>query len=176
MTKLSSFIIMLLLLSNGICNAQNETELKAQALKSAKETSQALLDLDYETIIKYTHPNIVEASGGKAKMVSLLETVMHKAKGMGVIIEKSEIGNLLNFTKEQGQYRCLIENSLVISMQTQKKRIRNKSSLFGFYDADIKQWYFVEAAKLNNAQVNSFFPDFKTSITIPVDEQSVEDF
>ncbi len=175
MTKTFSLILMLLLVGNSISFAQNEAELKASALTSAQETSQALLDLDYATIIKYTHPNIVEATGGKDKMISLLESVMSKAKAMGVIIDKSEIGNLLSFKSEQGEYRCLIENYLVITMQTQKKRIHKKSSLFGFYNADIKQWYFVEADKLNNAQANSFFPDFKTSIVIPVNEQSVKD-
>jgi len=167
---------MLLLFSKGICSAQNETELKDLALTSAKASSKALLDSDYETIIKYTHPNIVQASGGKDKMVSLLESVMNNAKNMGVNIEKSEVGKLLSFTNEQGQYRCLVENYLVISMQTQKKRIHRKSSLFGFYDAEIKQWHFVEADKLNTVPANTFFPDFKTSIRIPIDEQNVEDF
>jgi len=167
---------MLLLLGNGICFAQNEAELKAEALTSAKATSEAVLVLDYETIIKYTHPNIIQATGGKDQMISLLETAMNNAKNIGVVIEKSDIGNLVAFEQEQGQYRCLIENNLVITLQTQKKRIRNKSFLFGFYDAEIKQWYFVEANKLNSTSVVTYFPDFKTSISIPADEQTVEDF
>lgn len=168
-------ILIVLLLVSSTVFAQTEEALKKQAVKEAGETAQAMLDLDFKTITKYTHPNIIKAMGGKDQMVAILENSFSGMTQSGVKFEESKVGKLLTFKKEQGQYRCLIENFLTMSMQQQGKRVKRKSTLFGFYNDKIKQWTFVEANKMQGGTAASLFPDFKTSITIPVDDQKVED-
>ena len=165
----------LLLLGSVFSFAQTEDELKSLAIAQAKETSQAMLDQDYKTIVKYTHSNIADMMGGKDKMLTTIEASMSGMEEAGVSFDKSEIGELLAFKKEDGEYRCLIESYLVMTMKLQKKRISKKSSLFGFYDAEAKHWTFVEANSISGPAGKQFFPDFKTNIEIPEDEQTIED-
>lgn len=165
--------LLLLLISTSIF-AQTEEALKKQAIKEASETAQAMLDLDFKTIAKYTHPNIIKAMGGEDKMIAILENSFGGMLQSGVKFEESKIGKLLDFKKEQNQYRCLIENFLTMSMQQQGKRVKRKSTLFGFYDEKIKKWTFVEANKMQGGAASKLFPEFKTSITIPIEDQKVE--
>lgn len=170
-------IFLLFLLVSTTLAAQTEEELKAMAIKDAKATSQATLDMDYKGIIKYTHPNIINAMGGSEKMEEILkQSFSGMLEEAGISIDKSDIGELLAIKKEEGEYRCLIENSIVMTLRVQKKRISKKSTLFGFYNETNKQWTFVEANKLGKGGSEQFFPNFKTSIEIPEDQQTIEDF
>lgn len=61
---MKKFFLLLLVISTNVF-AQTEAALKKQAIKEASETAQAMLDLDFKTITKYTHPNIADKMGGK---------------------------------------------------------------------------------------------------------------
>ena len=108
-------------------------------------------------------------------MIAILEQSFGGMKEAGIKFEESKTGKLLAFKKEAGEYRCLIENFLVMFMKLQKKRIKRKSSLFGFYNSSEKHWVFVEADKLGSDAASQFFPNFKTAIEIPQDQQEIED-
>jgi len=174
MNKIKLLFIAIAITGVNLATAQSDDELKALALSDAKATAKAMLDSDFETIAKYTHPNIAAVVGGKDKMVAMLEQSFGGMKEAGISVDESSVGKLISFKKEDGEYHCLIENYLVMTMQLQKKRVSKKSTLFGFYHPEEKQWTFVEANKLGEGS-SQFFPDFKTSIEIPDDQQTVED-
>ncbi len=129
--------------------------------------------MDFETVLKYTHPTIIENSGGKEV---LLETITKAFKGLeaqGFVFEKAEVVDVSNIIKENREYHCLVQNSN--QMKVTGTRIKSKSYLFGFYDAKKQQWYFLEAEQLKNkALIDKFFTEFKTSINIPEDETITE--
>ncbi|GAA3591583.1 hypothetical protein Q4Q39_05110 [Flavivirga amylovorans] len=174
MNKAFSTIVMLLLFCGSITFAQSTEELKALALRDAKTASQATLKMDFDKLLDYTYPSILELMGGKEKAIELLKSTFNTMKESGFVFEKAEILGVSDVVFEDDQYRCYIEgfNQMVMS----GKRMKSKSYLFGIYNSEAKFWYFMEAKQLKNeAMMNLVFPNFKTSLKIPEDEMTTED-
>ncbi|NER14209.1 hypothetical protein GWK08_12215 [Leptobacterium flavescens] len=166
--------LLLLFLAVSFATAQTTKELEESALRDAKAAADATLKFDFENVLKYTHPKIIEASGGKDALINVLESTFATMKSQGFVFEKAEVNGVSNVVFEQDEYRCIIEG--YNQMKLDGKRISSKSYLFGFYNKEQKHWYFLEAARLKNAQlVSVLLPDFKTDIEIPEDEIKTED-
>ncbi|WP_347923239.1 hypothetical protein [Pontimicrobium sp. SW4] len=164
---------MLLLVCGSISFAQNKSELKAQALKDAKTTSQATLKFDFETVLKHTYPGVVTLMGGQEKAINLLESTFNSMAQEGFVFEKAEIINVSDIVYEQDQYRCYVESYNQMTMNN--LRIKSKAYLLGIYNANLKYWYFIEAKQVkNSALMAQVFPDFITALVIPDNEMTQE--
>lgn len=165
---------MLLISVGSISFAQNKETLKASALRDAKITSEATLNLDFETVFKHTYPSIIDVMGGKEKALELLKTAFDTMKSQGLVFEKAEVKQVSDIVFEDEQYRCYVEG--FNQMKMRNLRIKSKSYLLGIYNADEDIWYFLEAEKLKNeALINMILPNFKTSLNIPDDEMTTEE-
>ncbi len=151
-----------------ISNAQTEQELKDLAMAQAKITSDATIAGDYDTVLNYTLPGVLELMGGKEAALVIVAEAMNGLKEQGLSFESSEVTAIIDFAREEEQYRCVVENKVVIKGETSS--ILSTSYLFGIYDDAISQWYFVEAAQLKNAALlDMILPGFKTELEIPDD-------
>ncbi len=164
---------MLLLFCNSISFAQTTEELKTSALRDAKITSSATLKMDFETVFKHTHPNIIKLMGGKEKGIELLKNTFETMKTQGFVFEKADILGVSDIVFEQEKYRCYIEGFNQMTMNGM--RIKSKSYLLGIYNKEDKIWYFIEAKQLKNkAMLDMVLPNFKTSLVIPKDDMQTE--
>lgn len=171
MKRLLLFIL-LPLLSYG--QEQNVEALKKLAERDAKVAAKATLSSDFKTVLEYTHPNIIEASGGIDVLLPQIESMFEKMKENGFLFKKIEVDFVSDIIKEQGEYRCYIRNINV--MVVEDRTIKSTSYLLGFYLEDKKNWVFLEADKMEvKQQRDLFFPGFKTSLDIPKDTVEVID-
>jgi len=167
---MNKFIIILMLLSigNGVY-AQNKTD----ALRDAKITSEATLKMDFKTVLKHTHPNIVKLMGGEEKAITFLKSTFDSMTSQGFVFEKADVVSVSDIVQEQGEYRCIIEGYNQMTMSGM--RIKSKSYLLGFYDDVKKIWYYLEAKQLKNeAMLSQVLPSFETTLNIPDDETTTE--
>ena len=174
MNKITSTILMLLLFCSSISFAQSTEALKASALRDAKIAAQANLKMDFNKVLDYTYPSILELMGGKEKAVELLNSTFNTMKENGFVFEKADVLGVSDIVFENDQYRCYIQgfNQMIMSGM----RIKSKSYLFGIYNSEAKFWYFMEAKQLKNeAMMKQIFPNFKTSLEIPDDEMTTEE-
>lgn len=169
MNKLKK-ILLLVLVATSI-NVFSQT--KEDALKDAKATSKATLDMDFETLLKYTLPSVIEVMGGKDATLNVLKTTFEGMKLQGFVFEKADINSVSDIVKEQGQLRCVVEG--YNQMKMSKQRISSKSYLLGIYNDTDKHWWFIEAKQLkNSAFIDKILPDFETNLEIPEDDVKVE--
>jgi len=163
-----SLLILLLFITIGY------SQTKEEALRDAKITAKATLDMDFKTVLKHTYPPILKLMGGEDAAVSFIKQTFESMESQGFTFEKADVQEVSDVIKEHGQYRCYSHSINVMKMG--KQRITSKSYLLGIYDEDKKIWYFLEAEKLKNkALADQILPDFKTSLNIPKDEMSFED-
>lgn len=172
MLKKSIYILFICLTAQVF--PQNTETLKAQALRDAKEATQATLKEDFKKLLTYTHQNILDAAGGAEVMESYLKTTFAQMKADGFTYEVAETKAVSDVVKEQGEYRCYVENYIVMVMKD--KRIFSTSYMLGFYNETTKRWSFVEAKEMKNTgSIIAYFPDFKTNINIPENTMKMED-
>lgn len=162
-----------LLLFLGIMLGNAQT--KESALADAKITAQATLKGDFKTVLDYTHPNVIEASGGIDALLPQVQNMMEEMKtNQGFVFKKADVLEVSEIVQEQGEHRCFIKNLNVMEISGQT--YQSTSYLMGFYIDNLDHWVFVEAEKMKNPQmVQTFFPDFKTSLNIPQDDLKVLD-
>ena len=154
--------------------SQDLKMLKASAERDAKAATQATLKEDFKTLLTYTHPNILDAAGGAEVMESYLKTTFSQMKANGFAYETVETKSVSDVVKEQGEYRCYIEN--YNQMRMKDKRIISTSYMLGFYNETTKKWTFVEAKEMKDTgTIIAYFPDFKTSLKIPENTMKMED-
>ncbi|MDY8135319.1 hypothetical protein [Aquimarina sp. 2201CG5-10] len=161
--------LLLLLFVSGSIFSQNTGKLKKMAIRDAKAISEASLKKDINTILNYTHPKIHKKYGEK-ELTATMDEIFRTMTAQKIKIVSSNVDEVTEIKKEQGEYRCLVKNT--IKMDFNGRTVTLKSSLFGFYDKKKSQWYFVESNKLlDDPATQKIFSRFKTEIDIPVDEQ-----
>lgn len=160
--------LLLLVVAATNLNAQTEQELKDLALAQAKITSDATVAGDYSVVLSYTFPQVLDMMGGKDAALETVTTAMDGMKQQGFSITKSEVKELVGFAQEDEQYRCVIKNYIVLNHTDYV--INSTSYIFGVYDADAAQWFFIEGSQLKNAALaQEVIPGFKTALNIPDD-------
>ncbi|MFP4844557.1 hypothetical protein [Winogradskyella sp. PE311] len=170
MNKIKTIIFLLLIALNF--NAFSQT--KEDALSDAKIASKATLEMDFELLLKYTLPKVIDLMGGKDAALTLLKSTFDGMKTQGFVFEKAEILGVSEIVKEQGQYRCIIEGKNQMKMTGQ--RIKSKSYLLGIYNDVESHWWFIEAKQLKNkAMTAQVLPEFETVLEIPDDQVEVEE-
>jgi hypothetical protein len=173
MNKQLSIFLMLLLFGSSISFGQDLAELKEFALRDAKISSEAALKMDFETVLKYTHPGVIKLMGGKEKGLELIKSIFEKMMSQDFVFEKADVIGASDVVFEQNEYRCYIEGFNQMTMNG--VRTKSKSYLLGIYNTTDKFWYFIEAKQLKNeALFNMVFTDFKTSLVIPDDDMTTE--
>ena len=90
--------------------SQDLKALKSTAMRDAKAATEATKKEDFKTLLTYTHPNILEAAGGAEVMEEYLKTTFNQMKANGFVYEKVETKSVSDVVKEQGEYRCYVEN------------------------------------------------------------------
>ena len=92
----------------------------------------------------------------------------------GFKYEVAQTKSVSDVVKEQGEYRCYVENYNVMKMNN--KRITSTSYMLGFYNEEKQKWTFVEAKEMKaSGTIIAYFPDFKTSLNIPENTMKTSD-
>ena len=149
-------------------SAEKTKSLKTSALRDARATSKATLKGDWKTVIHHTHPNVVKAMGGPEAAADLIGSMMNDMSEM-LSIDQSKVGDVSEIAYEQGEYRCLVENYLTVTVSG--LITKKLSYLFGVYDPQKEIWYFIEANELKDKKSRELLlPGFKTALEIPDDK------
>ncbi|WP_179337493.1 hypothetical protein [Winogradskyella ludwigii] len=169
MNKLKKILLLVLVVTSINVFSQTKTE----ALRDAEITSKATLNMDFETVLNYTLPSVLDMMGGKDAALNVIKATFEGMKTQGFVFEKADINGVSEIVKEQGQFRCVIEgyNQMIMSGQ----RVSSKSYLLGIYNDAENFWWFIEAKQLKNeALVDKVLPNFETKLDIPEDDVKVE--
>lgn len=162
-------LLVLLLCGHSALSAQTKTE----ALRDAKIAATSTLNGDFETLIKYTHPKVIEFMGGEKNALDIIKSSFESMAREGLVFEKADVISVSEVVLEQGEHRCYIEG--YNQMKMPGIRIKSKSYLLGFYDAEKKAWSFIEASKVKDSNLmDKIFPKFKTALEIPEDTMETE--
>jgi len=163
MNKIKFLLFTYLFCAIQTLSAQKDinTIIQSQAEKVVKSVFEA----EYDTLIKYTHPNVIEFSGGKDVMLKAIKKQMADFESQNVTIDKVEIGDEIIAQRYGKEYHALVPKTIIMTIQGQT--LITEGYLFGFSNTEGNDWTFVEADKLKSEAAERIFPNFKTNITIP---------
>jgi hypothetical protein len=112
-TLISSIILLIVVLGG-------HAQTKEGAMQDAKLAAQGSMSADYESIIKYSLPEIIELMGGKEAAKTSISAMYKSMNEQGLVFEKAEILEVSDIVQEQGQSRCTVKSYNEMTMTGQR--------------------------------------------------------
>ena len=158
-------LLMLIALSSS---AQGEKEI---IYAEAKKLADAILAGDFETVVDYTHPNLLEKMGGRQAMLQTLEVGLLQMEQNGLGFDQVEIGQPKKIYRTGEELFALVPQTL--DMKAPDGRIRTKSHLLAISPDNGATWYFLDTAQLDNERALQLLPKFNPDLKIPTPRKPV---
>ena len=157
-TKALAFIICLLSIN---ASAQYETIIKIQAMEMAK----AILAKDVEKVVQYLPPKLVEASGGKAKVLTVRDSLNKFMQQFGAEIKKITIGNPAKVISYKDQLQTTLPQ--ITQIRFMQGTIVIESTLVAISEDKGRHWYFVDTNIYRSGKLKEALPGLSPELVIP---------
>jgi hypothetical protein len=168
------FFLLSLIISSIISNAQinNADSLIANNLKdAAQKMGNLFIAKDYNNYVKYIHPNILNAIGGKEKMATLLKTSLADMEKQGYTFKGVTIGQAISIIHFDKQLQSIIPQLLEI--KTSEGRLIATSYLLAISNDDGKTWYFADTSGKPINEIKAIIPHLSDQLIVPAKTQPV---
>lgn len=155
------FVITLLHLAI-VAGAQNlSTTIKVQAMDMAS----ALMKNDFNTFIKYMHPNIIAFAGGKEKMRKDMDSAYDAMKLFGVSFKRYWIGTPGEIVSYKDQLQAVLPESTII--KTPLGELTAETSVIVISPDNGKNWWFIDTNVYKADKLKNILPDISPKLVIP---------
>ena len=142
--------------------AQNmQSTVKAQAMEMAK----AVLAKDVEKLVKYMHPKVVEAAGGKEKMLIARDTMNKYMQQFGAEIKKVTIGNPGTIISYKNELQTTLPQTTEVKVMA--SLISAETTLIAISEDKGIHWYFIDTSIYRSDKVKKLLPNLSPDLVIP---------
>lgn len=135
----------------------------------AEETAQASLNGDFEKLVDYTYPAVIEMGGGKDKTVAFLKNEFQQLKSEGFEIVSVVIGDASRIEKLENQLFALIP--MKITLKVPQGKAASESTLVGISNDNGENWKFISG--VSQDKFKKIFPKAAQIIQIPEEKMPV---
>lgn len=133
------------------------------------EMKNSFLNGDYQKVVKYSLPKVVEMMGGEQQMIEATQTSMESMKAQGFVVEDISFSEASPFVTQNGVLQCSLTQELI--METPEGKIQNKTSIIAVSRDDGENWNFLDASGMPIDLVKTIFPDLHPDISIKESER-----
>ncbi len=159
--KLLLFSISVILLS--LCTeAQNlSTTIKVQAM----DMGNAVIRNNFNSFVKYMHPNIIEFAGGKEKMKTKMDSAYQVMKQFNVTFKRYWIGNPGEIVNHKNQLQAVLPQ--ITTMITSLGELTAETYMIAISDDKGKIWRFIDTNVYKADKLKNIMPDLSPKLVIP---------
>lgn len=154
------------------CNCTfSQNQFSKKIISDCEKMIFAMKNKDYNTILNYTYPKIIEIGGGKNKLFSLIKSSYEKMEKEGFFFEDEILGEPQKVYIAGKELHCIVPKNEI--MKTPKGRIKATYYLLGISKDDGKNWFFIESHMLNSENIKTIFPNFNYDLKIPKNSKPI---
>jgi hypothetical protein len=135
-----------------------------------QELMAAVFKADVDTVLKYTHPMVVGALGGRAIAAKVLKPSLDKLLADGVKLEEFTFPAPPIFLKGTEHEFVIVPTKMI--MDVNGTRVQSLNYQFGARAVGETQWLYIEGSKVNQKNVVKFFSDFPKDHQLPTTERT----
>jgi len=159
--KFLLFSVGVILLS--LCTeAQNlSTTIKVQAM----DMGNAVIRNDFNSFVKYMHPNIIAFAGGKENMKIKMESAYQMMKQFNVTFKRYWIGSPGEIVKYKNQLQAVLPESTIL--KTPLGELTAETSMIVISNDNGKNWWFIDTNVYNSEKLKNILPDLSPKLVIP---------
>lgn len=120
---------------------------------------------DVDTVLKNTHPKVIDMMGGPAKAREIMEKVLAKMVAMSMKIEDLKFPSEPVFLTGKENQFVIVPTKMIIAVG--EKRIESLNYQFGARRIGGTKWGYIEGSRVNRDNVAKWFPDFPNDQKFP---------
>jgi hypothetical protein len=125
----------------------------------------AMYGSDVDTMVRYTHPAVIEAQGGEEQTRKVVQETLLKVQEMGIQLESMTFPAPPDFLEGGGRRFAVVPTLSIVSARGQ--RLESLNYQLGVLEPGAKGWTYVEGSRINKDNVQSLFPGFPASYDFP---------
>jgi hypothetical protein len=120
---------------------------------------------EIDTVLRYTHPTILQQLGGPEQARRVLADAITKLSRSGMKIEAFSFPQPPQFFEGGGRRFVFVPTLSIIS--NKDARVESLNFQLGILDPGTKEWKYVEGSRLTTENVQIFFPGFPKDRPFP---------
>jgi len=160
-SKLFLFVLFALILASTAKGQNLSTTIKVQAM----DLGSALMKNDFETFVKYMHPNVIAYAGGKEKMKAKMDSAYAAAKLFGLSFKRYSIGSPGEIVSYKDQLQTVLPE--ITTIKTPMGELTVETSMIVISPDGGKNWWFIDTNVYKVDKLKGILPDISPSLVIP---------
>lgn len=138
----------------------------------AQEVNDAFGRRDFARMVDLTYPKLVEAAGGRDKMISGLASGVKEMEAEGVTVLSSMTGPPRQIIEISGSIYAVLPTTLKV--KAKDGIFQTESSMIGISSDQGTNWTFIDAGGKDRTQLKSLLPDAAEKLTLPPEREPVK--
>ena len=138
----------------------------------SKEITDAFTNKDYQKVLELTYAKVIEAGGGREKMMATMQKEIKSMETEGVVMLSTTAGSPTNFVHDSGSIYAVVPVSLKI--KAQDGVFQTEGTLIGISSDGGANWTFIDAAGEDDPDLNTLSPSILKELKLPRDKPPVK--
>ena len=151
------------------CNSQHKEVIPESAKDNLKiqvdQMVHALISKDYNTLLKFTYPKLIENKGGPDKAMAEIIEAVESLKKQDIALDSISIGQPTEFVKAGNEIHTIIPETLFI--QVPRGILKSEGYLIGITQNLGKTWHFIDGADVNTSNITTILPNYNPKLRLP---------
>ena len=150
-----------------VCSHADEVEKKM--LEAAQQCSDAGITKDWDAVVKFMPPIVIEMSGGKEQVIAAAKAADQQLAADGFTVQKATVSEPIRKKEINGTMYAIIPQQLSISIPQGK--LRHKGYMLGISKQPYGTWHFMSITRGSEPQLKQMFPDIAADFEFPAPEK-----
>jgi len=142
---------------------------EAQVLEEIKTAGQiyayAQIHGDYEILLDFTYPVLIEKAGGREAMKSILKQIQETKINKGQRLIKLTLGEHIQYTTNATEVHAVVP--VTTTTKVPGGTITAETNLIAVGTEGRDNWYFIETTSINEKNINKILPNWDFNLELP---------
>ncbi|EPR69356.1 hypothetical protein [Cyclobacterium qasimii] len=152
-----------------VCICQFTLTAEAQVIEEIKTAGQiyayAQIQGDYEILLDFTYPKLIERAGGRTAMKNILKQIQDTKINKGQKLTALEFGDDIQFTTNATEVHAVVP--FITVTKVPGGTITSESTLIAVGTESRDNWYFIETTSINEENISKVLPSWDHSLELP---------
>lgn len=163
MKTVQKFFLAIVVAVLAISNLAAQVEIDIQDAVSAY--FDAKLCEDYETLVGFTYPDVVEKAGGEDKVRKAIVHIHESQKKKGFVLQQYKTMPVLQHAKVGEELHAIVPVTTISKVPGGK--VFNEISVIVVGTNDLQRWYVIETTSLDEMNVSKVLANWDETMIIP---------
>lgn len=125
----------------------------------------AQLNQDYELLLDYIYPGLIENAGGREAMKNTLMTIHQNQLKKGIQVREFKLREPIQHTKVGGEIHALVPVTSISKVPG--GQLTTENNLIAVSEEGMVHWYFIETTSLDERNIQKVLENWNGSLMLP---------